>query len=74
VTAGAKVNAQLSPEDLIHMVDVSIASKYAADLTQFTWVMEDDMRSDDSSGSSFGLPMGFRPDGCEFGFIFAPMG
>jgi hypothetical protein len=34
--AGAKVNAQLSPEDLVHMVDSSVASKYEADLAQFT--------------------------------------
>jgi hypothetical protein len=29
----SKVNAQLRPEDLVHMVDVSVASKYGADLT-----------------------------------------
>jgi ribosome recycling factor len=29
----AKVTSNLSPEDLVHMVDVSIASKYGADLT-----------------------------------------
>jgi hypothetical protein len=26
--SGAKVNASLSPEDLVHMVDVSVASKH----------------------------------------------
>jgi hypothetical protein len=31
--SGSKVNAQVSPEDLVHMVDVSVASKYMADLT-----------------------------------------
>jgi hypothetical protein len=40
-----KVNADLSPGDLVHMVDVSVASKYGADLTQFTWVIMEDMRS-----------------------------
>jgi hypothetical protein len=45
VVTGAKVNTQLSPEDLIHMVDVSVASKYEADLTQFTHVVAEDMLS-----------------------------
>jgi hypothetical protein len=27
-TSGAKVNASLSPEDLVHMVDVLVASKH----------------------------------------------
>jgi hypothetical protein len=29
---------------------------------------------DDNSASDFRLPVGFRPDGCGFRFIFAPMG
>jgi hypothetical protein len=41
----AKVNAQLSPENLVHMVDVSVASKYGADLTQFMRVVAEDMRN-----------------------------
>lgn len=41
----AKVNAQLNPKELIHMVDVSIASKYGANLTQFTHVVAEDMHS-----------------------------
>jgi hypothetical protein len=41
--SSAKVNSHLSPEELGHMVDVSIASKYGADLTQFTRVMAEDM-------------------------------
>jgi hypothetical protein len=45
VVTGAKVNTQLSPEDLVHMVDVSVASKYEADLTQFTHVVAEDMLS-----------------------------
>jgi hypothetical protein len=31
--SGAKVNSQLNPEDLAHMIDVSVAGKYGADLT-----------------------------------------
>jgi HPt (histidine-containing phosphotransfer) domain-containing protein len=42
--SGTKVNSHLSLEDLVHMVDVSIASKYGADLTQFTCVVAEDMR------------------------------
>jgi shikimate kinase len=30
--SGTKVNSALSPEDLAHMVDVSVASKYGDDL------------------------------------------
>jgi hypothetical protein len=40
-----KVNSALSPEDLAHMVDMSVASKYGDDLTQLTWVMAGDLRS-----------------------------
>jgi hypothetical protein len=43
--SSAKVNSHLSFEDLVHMVDESVASKYGADLTQFTWVMVEDMRN-----------------------------
>jgi hypothetical protein len=42
--AGTKVDLPLSPEDLIQLVDVSVASKYGADLTQLTWVITKDMR------------------------------
>jgi hypothetical protein len=38
-----KVSTQLIPEDLIHMVDVSVVNKYGADLTQFTCVVAEDM-------------------------------
>jgi hypothetical protein len=37
--SGVKVDSPLSPEDLVHMLDVSIASKYEADLTQLTRVV-----------------------------------
>jgi hypothetical protein len=43
--SGAKVNSQLNPEDLAHMIDVSVAGMYGADLTQFTHVVVEDMRS-----------------------------
>jgi hypothetical protein len=45
MTSSTKVNAQLSPEDLVHMVDMSVVSKYGADLTQLMWVVAKDMRS-----------------------------
>jgi hypothetical protein len=31
--SGIKVDASLSPKDLVQLVDVSVASKYGADLT-----------------------------------------
>jgi hypothetical protein len=34
--SGTKVDYPLSPEDLVQLVDVSVASKYGGDLTQFT--------------------------------------
>jgi hypothetical protein len=43
--SGTKVDSPLSPEDLIQLVDVSVASKYGADLTQFTRVVAEDMRN-----------------------------
>jgi hypothetical protein len=43
MTCGVKVDFPLSPEDLVHMVDMSIASKYRADLTQFTCIVAEDM-------------------------------
>jgi hypothetical protein len=44
-TSSTKVNSHLNQEYLGHMVDVSVASKYGADLTQFTQVMAKDMRN-----------------------------
>jgi hypothetical protein len=41
----AKVNASLNPKDLVHMVDVSVTGKYRADLTQFTCIVAEDMKS-----------------------------
>jgi hypothetical protein len=40
-----KVNSSLSPEDLAQLVDVSVASKYGADLTQFMRLVAEDMRN-----------------------------
>jgi hypothetical protein len=45
-TSGTKVNSSsLSPKDLVQLVDVLVASKYVADLTQFTRVVAEDMRN-----------------------------
>jgi hypothetical protein len=43
--SSTKVSLPLSPKDLVHLVDVFVANKYGADLTQFTWVMTEDMHS-----------------------------
>jgi hypothetical protein len=45
VATDAKVNAHLSRKDLVHMVDVLVASMYGANLTQFTHVVAEDMCS-----------------------------
>jgi hypothetical protein len=42
---GTKVNSSWSLEDLVHMVDVSVASKYGVDLTQFTHIIAEGMGS-----------------------------
>jgi hypothetical protein len=45
-TSGTKVNSSsLSPKDLVQLVDISVRSKYDTDLTQFTRVVAEDMRS-----------------------------
>jgi hypothetical protein len=41
----SKVDSNLSPKDLVQLVDVSAASKYGADLTQFTRVIAEDMHN-----------------------------
>jgi hypothetical protein len=44
--SSSKVNSSsLSPEDLVHLVDVSVASKYRADLTQLTRALAEDVGS-----------------------------
>jgi hypothetical protein len=46
VASSTKVNpSSLSPKDLVQLVDVSVVSKYGADLTQFMRVVAEDMRS-----------------------------
>jgi hypothetical protein len=42
--SSSKVNfASLTLEDLVHLVDVSVASKYGTDLAQFTRAMGEDV-------------------------------
>jgi hypothetical protein len=36
--------ASLTPEDLVHLIDISVASKYGVDLSQLTWVLAEDVR------------------------------
>jgi hypothetical protein len=43
--SGAKVNSALNPVDLVHMVDVSVASKYGDNLMQLIRVMAEDLHS-----------------------------
>jgi hypothetical protein len=44
--ASSKVNSSFpTPEELVHLVDVSITSKYGADLAQLTRVLAEDVRS-----------------------------
>jgi hypothetical protein len=42
---GTTVTSNLTPEELVKLVDVSVASKYGADLTQFTRIIADDMHN-----------------------------
>jgi hypothetical protein len=44
-TSGTKVDYPLSPEDLVQLVNVSIASKYDTDLTQFMRKVAEGMRN-----------------------------
>jgi hypothetical protein len=37
-------SSSLSPEDLVHLVDVSVASKYGVDMAQLTHAMGKDVR------------------------------
>jgi hypothetical protein len=37
------VTSNLTPEELVKLIDVSIASKYGADLAQFTRIIGNDM-------------------------------
>jgi hypothetical protein len=41
----AMVTSNLTLEELVKLIDMSVASKYGADLTQFTRIIADDMRN-----------------------------
>jgi hypothetical protein len=45
MTTAPTVTSNLTPEELVKLVDVSVTSKYIADLTQFTHIIADDMRN-----------------------------
>jgi hypothetical protein len=42
-TMVATVTSNLTLEELVKLIDMSVASKYGADLTQFTRIIVDDM-------------------------------
>jgi hypothetical protein len=44
-TTAPTVSSNLTPEELVKLVDVLIASKYGTDLTQLTRIITDDMRN-----------------------------
>jgi hypothetical protein len=44
-TMAPTIASNLTPEELVKLVDMSVASKYGADLTQFTRIIADDMRN-----------------------------
>jgi hypothetical protein len=45
MTMAPTVTSNLTPEELVKLIDVSVASKYSGDLTQFTRIIADDMRN-----------------------------
>jgi hypothetical protein len=45
MTTAPMVTSNLTPEELVKLVDVLVASKYVVDLTQFTRIIVDDMRN-----------------------------
>jgi hypothetical protein len=44
-TMSPTVTSNLTPEELVILIDVSVASKYNTNLTQFTRIIADDMRN-----------------------------
>jgi hypothetical protein len=44
-TTAPTVTSNLTPEELVKLIDVSVASKYDDDLTQFTRIIADEMRN-----------------------------
>jgi hypothetical protein len=45
MTTAPMVISNLTPEELVKLVDMSVASKYGADLTQFTCIIANDMHN-----------------------------
>jgi hypothetical protein len=45
MTTAPMVTSNLTLKDMVKLVEVSVASKYGADLTQFTHIIADDMRN-----------------------------
>jgi hypothetical protein len=45
MTTAPTVTSNLTPKELVKLVDVSVASKYNVDLTQFTRIIADDMHN-----------------------------
>jgi hypothetical protein len=43
MTTTPAVTSNLTPKELVKLVDVSVASKYGTDLTQFMRIIADDM-------------------------------
>jgi hypothetical protein len=43
MTMAPTVTSNLTPKELVKLIDVSVASKYGADLTQFTRIIANDM-------------------------------
>jgi hypothetical protein len=44
-TTAPTVTSNLTPKELVKLIDVSVASKYDDDLTQFTRIIADEMRN-----------------------------
>jgi hypothetical protein len=45
MTMAPMVTSNLTPKELVKLVDVSVASKYGTDLTQISHIIADDMRN-----------------------------
>jgi hypothetical protein len=45
MTTAPIVTSNLTPKELVKLIDVSVASKYDADLTQFMHIIADEMRN-----------------------------
>jgi hypothetical protein len=49
MTTAPMVTSNLTPEELVKLIDVPVASKYSTDLTQFTHIIADDSLPDEAS-------------------------